>query len=321
MKELTDLEGIIKKLIDEHHKEFFQKYQFNGVGIAFKEKKGTPTKKLSLQFTVEKKLTEEELKKQGLLAFPKYIVYQNKRISVDVVERVYELSFALSRKSKLNPIMPGISVAGFNASVGTIGIIVKDKTTNQSMVLSNWHVLRGINGFDNNKVVQPGKFDDNQINQNSIGKLVRSRIDIEGDCGVCEILNRGIDTNIFDLGYSPQQILSNSAVQINANLVKSGRTTNVTYGTINAINRIISFNFGGNIGVRLINSFEIRPNPAKLPVGGKIVKSGDSGSCWLLDDTTKTGVGLHYMHTVNGAETYAVACYLDAVFLVLDIKL
>lgn len=41
----------------------------------------------------------------------------------------------------------------------------------QPALLSNWHVLQGPNGELGEEVVQPGRFDDNQVSHNHLGVL------------------------------------------------------------------------------------------------------------------------------------------------------
>ena len=61
-----------------------------------------------------------------------------------------------SARSRIDPVVPGVSVGNIHVSAGTIGGIVYDRADGTPYVLSNWHVLHGPDGALGDDVVQPG---------------------------------------------------------------------------------------------------------------------------------------------------------------------
>jgi endonuclease G len=116
---------------------------------------------------------------------------------------------------------------------------------------------------------------------------------LAGDCAIGSILNRDYNEEIIELAVIPTGIAD---VELGDKVVKSGRTTGVTYGIVSRINVTTKINYGGSIGERTISCFEMKPNPEKPPENGEISMGGDSGSVWLIDSEKDNGlvVGLHF---------------------------
>ena len=96
-------------------------------------------------------------------------------------------------------------------------------------MLSNWHVLHTPKGEIGDKVVQPGPFDDNNIDANFAGTLVRSHLGIAGDCAIARIEGRDIDDRVLALSVQPKTL---AKAELDDHVVKSGRTTDVTFGIV-----------------------------------------------------------------------------------------
>jgi hypothetical protein len=68
--------------------------------------------------------------------------------------------YALSRTERVRPIIGGISCGNYKITAGTLGLIVRDKTTKKPLILSNNHVLtqviNGIEGEIEDPILQPG---------------------------------------------------------------------------------------------------------------------------------------------------------------------
>jgi endonuclease G len=189
-------------------------------------------------------------------------------------------------------------------------------------MLSNWHVFHTPSGVIGDKVVQPGPYDDNNVAANGAGTLIRSHLGIAGDCAIARIEGRGIDQKVIDLNIQPRRL---AKANLNDRVVKSGRTTEVTYGIVNRIDVVSKIDYGGNVGERNIGGIEIGPdadNPAKE---NEISKGGDSGSVWLVADKDGTAtdimVGLHFAgEGANDPEEHALACYAHSVFQKLEVS-
>ena len=95
------------------------------------------------------------------------------------------------RRSRLDPVLPGVSVGHIASTAGTFGCVVYDTSgaepADAPLMLSNWHVLHGDSGALGDVVVQPGPYDDPAVEKNHVGTLLRSHLGIEGDCAVARI--------------------------------------------------------------------------------------------------------------------------------------
>jgi endonuclease G len=72
-------------------------------------------------------------------------------------------------------------------------------------------------------------------------------------------------------------------------VIKSGRTTGVTYGRVTGVEGTFSGYFGGAYGL-IRNVITIVPRPGMEQV---VSSGGDSGSFWLHEETMHA-VGLHF---------------------------
>lgn len=315
----------------------------NSVGVGYKVTKGKRTNRLSIQVTVNKKWTESELRKLDIAPLPRTLnVPGGGTLPVDVLERRYKQSYVIVQPQNPTPpplpmgpgvdprivrrrrqvrIMPGISVGATQPDVlaGTIGAIVYDNRSGRPCVLSNSHVLGGQVG---DPVIQPGRNDDDDINGNVLGRLLRSHIGLAGDCAIAAIETRFYDERIFELNIKPTQI---AKVELDDRVIKSGRTTGVTRGIVVRVGVVLSYDYGPSLGVRQIGCFEIGPEPIATP-GAPISDNGDSGSPWLIESNgavTDILVGLHFAAQEDpfSGNEHALACNIHSVFEKLDVSL
>lgn len=312
------------------------------VGVGRKIVDGKRTDELVIQFTVGKKLAPELVAAEGLTMLPESLTAEDgTEVPVDVIERSYAPSYriveptptsllapeqltpAQSRRRRLDPIQPGISVANVNVSAGTLGGIVFDMANGTPYILSNWHVLHGPGGQVGDVIVQPGRFDDANTAANAVGRLVRSHLGLSGDCAVASITGRGVDERVLELGVVPRRIAQPSEGDL---VVKSGRTTGVTHGLVRRVGVIANIDYEGNVGVQEVGGFEIGPNPDSPAPDGEISMGGDSGSLWLVDTDgadRDVAVGLHFAGETdpNPSEEHALACTIQTVFDKLQVTL
>lgn len=300
------------------------------VGIGHKQKAGHSKKEIALQFTVARKLTPQDLRKESIPAIPHSMEFEGEKIVTDVVERQYaptyvrvQLQAKSARKTRQDPLQGGISVANVAVTAGTLGAIVKDSASGAPLILSNWHVLHGGTGRVGDDIVQPGPFDDNNIARNKVGHLLRSHLGLAGDCAVSTIENRKVALDQLELGVAIDSIGKPALGDL---VVKSGRTTGVTYGLVSRIEGLFKLNYDG-LGERTIGGFEIEPAPAYPAPGNEISKGGDSGSAWLGVEPRSgkigtTMLGLHFAGSVkdSGASEFGIACYAHSVFQKLSIE-
>lgn len=124
-----------------------------------------------------------------------------------MIERSYKPSFTEvklaakdPRKERADVMAAGMSVGNVFTSAGTICAFVRDRATRNILLLSNWHVLQGPSGFIGVDVVQPGKHDDNRVDNNKIGTLLRSHLGPAGDCAIAAVSGRSVSGELLGLG-------------------------------------------------------------------------------------------------------------------------
>lgn len=299
------------------------------VGVAYKEVDGETTNELAIRFTVGEKLEPQALRAQGVGAeLPATIEVNGVTVPTDVVERSYKPSFTTvalpprdERKARADVLKPGLSVGGVLTPrcTGTIGCFVRDRTTGNLVLLSNWHVLQGPKGVIGNAVSQPGLDDDNRSEQNRIGTLLRSHLGPVGDCAISSIEGRAVTNEILGLGVAVGAV---GDPALKDPVVKSGRTTGVTRGIVKAfVNPRLDY--GGGFS-EIIGGFEIEVDPANRPSDGEISKGGDSGSAWMAVDvngnTTDVMLGLHFAGVDGQRREFAVACFAASVMKKLELE-
>ncbi len=217
-----------------------------------------------------------------------------------------------TRKLRLDPIQPGISVAHYTSTAGTLGAIVFDDETGEPCILSNWHVLHTNEGEIADPVVQPGPFDNNDVAGNGAGELLRSHLGAAGDCALARIRGRSYDRTIYELGIAPLQMAD---VELDDPVVKSGRTSGVTYGVVRRTDVMVQINFGFPAGRVAVGGFEIAPAPEPdlQPADGEISRPGDSGALWMIRTGTQATdivAGLHFAgEAATSPDEHAIACY------------
>ncbi|MEU9154329.1 DNA/RNA non-specific endonuclease [Streptomyces sp. NPDC048417] len=302
----------------------------SSVGIGHKLKNGTRGKQIALQFTVKQKVEPEALEALGTTRIPETVTVDGVEVPTDIIQRSYQAHFRVvaevekpERKTRLNPVAPGASVGGVTVTAGTIGCIVFDRTDGTPYVLSNWHVLQGPDGQLGEEVVQPGRFDDNEISRNHLGVLRRSHLGPAGDCAVTTIEEgRTFDPRILGLDVAPQEL---GEAALGDKVVKSGRTTGVTHGIVRRIHTMAKIDYGGDVGEKTIGCFEIGPDNEHPAADQQISSGGDSGAAWLFKQNgrpSKVIAGLHFGgESAGDPDDHALACLSSSVFEKLDIAL
>jgi endonuclease G len=322
--------------------DYLDQPNINSVGIGYKRKKGKLVNtgrgknrkpKICIQFTVDRKFDLEEqpemLEEIKTRPITPTFEIDGEQIETDVLERQYKPAYEVlevedktSRKQRLEPIVPGISISHVEGSAGTFGSVVYDRNSGDPFLLSNWHVLHTGGGDVGDAVVQPGPFDDANIRGNEVGVLVRSHLGLAGDCAVCSTTERDFETQVLELGITPARV---GRAELDDHVVKSGRTTGVTRGIVTRIEVTTNLNYPG-VGPRKIGGFEIGPDPAFPAADNEISRGGDSGATWLATDrkgdATDVVLGLHFAgESSMSTEEYALACNINSVLTKLNVGL
>ncbi|MEX2206675.1 MAG: DNA/RNA non-specific endonuclease [Myxococcota bacterium] len=321
----------LREVVRARGPEFLEDPNVTSIGIGRRSEGGEPTGELCVQFTVRRKAdSPDQLEGLGTKRLPKSLRVDGVDVPTDVVQRSYQPAWEIvsaeaksPRKVRCPNLAPGLSVSHPTGTAGTLGAIVFDTKDGSPCMLSNWHVLHTPRGTLGDVIVQPGPFDDNDVDRNGAGVLVRSHLGTAGDCAIARIEGRGIDRSVVELNVPIAHL---GRVEQGDRVVKSGRTTDVTYGIVKRTDVLSKIDYGGNVGEQMIGGFEIGPDPERPGPGGEISMGGDSGSAWLISDedgkATDVMAGLHFAgEGADNPEEHALACYAHAVFQKLEIAL
>jgi len=191
-----------------------------------------------------------------------------------------------SRTTRMRPAIPGISVGHYRVSAGTLGCVAVDNNTGNNAILSNSHVLVDYppsDIMDDYTVVQPGTADFGNYNNDKIA-LTDRWIPLDPfnptnivDCALAIPFNQeDINGTIMGLG----NITGVEQAVQDMKVIKSGRTTGITEGTVLDTNASIKVGYG-----EFAATFEDQIVTTPMAEGG------DSGSI-VLNKANNKAVGL-----------------------------
>jgi len=319
----------LKQYVRAHAEGYLTDPNISSVGIGYKKTDGKETPELAITFSVHTKVKPEDVAAEGSKLIPKTVDVGGTEVPTDVIERSYKPSFDTiklkpkdDRKARADVVSPGMSIGSIATTAGTLSTFVKDSKSGQIVILSNWHVLQGSAGKIGDDVVQPGKFDDNQVDKNIVGKLLRSHLGPAGDCAIASMSGRNFNNTILDLATSVAKI---GDPHLNDRVIKSGRTTAVTHGIVKRLEVNTKMVYPGGTE-ETVGGFEIEPDPQAPAPSNEISRGGDSGSAWMALDkngnTTDVMLGLHFAGDDDdgGPSEFALACYANSVMTKLEVE-
>jgi hypothetical protein len=217
-----------------------------------------------------------------------------------------------------------IEVAGtLYCTGGTLGARVKDNAGNV-YALSNAHVFahEGSTAVDDaghavsvedSRILQPGRTDDGCFlgfnpSNNVIGNLTAaSPISFNGgtntvDAAIAETTTSAVDTSTPPNGYgSPAASTLSPPAALGRGAQKYGRTTQLTKGTVSAINVTIQVRYDDGVAT-FTNQVEVTSQSR----GGGFIDGGDSGSL-LVTTSGNMPVGLLFAGDAKGRHGFANA--------------
>lgn len=220
----------------------------------------------------------------------------------------------------------GISVGHRAITAGTLGALSTGNTAPRNgrlLVLSNNHVLANVNaGAIGDAILQPGPFDGGVFPADQIAVLERF-VPINFAAGASNVVDcatawawpervrkefiylSGGVKNYFRVGAVP--VTATPGMQVG----KSGRTTQLTRGSITAVGVTINVNYGaGRVG-RFVDQISVR-----APTGD-FSQGGDSGSLIWTWDARRAPVGL--LFAGGGGTTFGNR--IQRVLAALDVRL
>jgi endonuclease G len=128
----ADLKAALRRYVRAKGAELLKDPNVTSVGVGRKNGDGV----ISLVFTVGTKAEISQLESLDTNEIPKSIQVEEFTVPTDVVERSFKPSYQLVaaespsiRKSRVDPLFPGISVSHTDGTAGTIGMVVFDGET------------------------------------------------------------------------------------------------------------------------------------------------------------------------------------------------
>jgi hypothetical protein len=303
----------IAEVQDKHEAELLALENVVGVAAGLKEKAGKPTKTWSLTVFVEQKQPKTQVPKASL------VPGDVEGVPTDVVE--VGIIEALPFIPRVRPARPGYSIGHKDITAGTFGCLVRDirrcccnlekdcgcspareECPGDYLILSNNHVLANLNeGEPGDLILQPGAFDGGVFPSDGIATLERFEpIQLSSfrqppgynlvDAAVARPLtSRDVTASIIGL-LMPRGI---DQALVGMEVIKVGRTTQVTTGRVLNVNATIVCNYGGHrhnggpLGEVKFAQFRHQI------ITTAMASPGDSGSL-LMDSLNLNAMGLLY---------------------------
>ena len=232
---------------------------------------------------------------------------------------------AQAHRFSANPAPCGISVGHPLVTAGTMGVLARGRSgqrLNRLFGISNNHVFANVNrASEGDRIVQPGVADGGGRN---IGVLERYvRIDFSPnaqnvvDCACAWMTSSAVDREFVYLVNGAQQRFRVAPLTIppvyGQQVGKSGRTTQVTQGWINATSVTVNVSFGEGAVATFVNQFSI----LSVDSSREFSQGGDSGSLIWSWNPQRNPVGLLFA----GGAGVTFANPIDTVLSALDLQL
>lgn len=287
-----------------------------GVDIGEKFTGGKPTGELGIIVYVCQKVDEEKLSADEVV--PKTM----DGVRTDVQELVIELQAAMqqrsaevptemgiptelrggismgpSRRVSLSP--PDVERSGEYGVVGTLGALVRDRSSGAAMALTNFHVACVDKDWRvGDRMVQPGIPDGGDAQASQFGSLTRAQLTDNTDGAVITLdSDQGWSASVEGIGTIDGQVQANVGTAVQ----KCGRTTGCTFGTVASIDATLSLDYGDGLGTRTLRrQIRIATNES---LSSRFSQQGDSGS--VVMDLKRYVLGLLFAGSSDGSTTFA----------------
>jgi endonuclease G len=312
--------------LDKVRKQWLRRPGVTAVDVGYKISDNELTDQLSVRVHVKRKIPVEAIEKHEIFSTPE-APEKLGDFPIDVIEAEYGPSQplevlgaeAVNRRSRVNPLIGGISVGHPQVTAGTLGAIVWDTNDGEVCLLSNWHVLCGSPSCSaGDPTYQPGVYDGGTA-ADTVAELKRWHLNEHADAAIAKLNGaRSHSQDILDL--SPITGIDTNPI-LGLNVHKSGRTTAVTRGIIDGVSASVTIDYGGGVVQTFHDQLHIVPRPPWPAVDYEVSKGGDSGSVWIGESSGKA-VGLHFAGETNPAPIaeHAIANRMVKVAELLDIS-
>jgi hypothetical protein len=306
-----------------------------GVGVGYKVSDGEMTDQLSVICMVTAKTSD--------LPPEKLVPRQVNGMVTDVIQTGEIVAFQ-GYQERYRPAPGGVSIGHYQITAGTLGVVVRDKTSGDRLILSNNHVLANSNDASlGDAILQPGPADGGTVANDTIATLERFEpIVYTSEPGTCDLaslyasLGNGIAA-LLGSSHRVETIRKQQAVNhIDAALArpindedvlndiieigpitgtvegfpgmavrKTGRTTGHTTGTINSVDTTVNVSYGAGRTARFEGQY----------VAGAMSQGGDSGSL-VVEAAANNAVGLLFA----GSTSTTVFSPIQEVLTILNIE-
>lgn len=298
---------VMKALQEKYEKEILSSGGIHGIGIGRRKSGGDGDGELSFLIYAESQSAADTLQGKNLLSdIPvpcEYIVeppFENDILYVD------DDNLVSLDQGRYRPLLGGIQIYlknGSSAWLGTLGTFVKSQTAGDDnlYMLSNLHVLETV-GL---AVSQP------LSGRENIVAMVSKATDFRDTDAALAIVNEpdAVAVNVIEeIGKVSQTAVLTSA-DLGQRMIKRGRTTGLTEGTLESIN--------GTFRVGDVYRYDcacVRADEGKV-----FSNPGDSGSPVVLKGNGRLA-GLHFAGNRQPGGT-SIFCKIDNVFRNLNVKL
>jgi hypothetical protein len=224
---------------------------------------------------------------------------------------------AIWTQQRCRPLLVGCSVGHFNVTAGTLGAFVRSRVDGSTMILSNNHVLADENtGQPGDVILQPGKYDGGQNPNDAVAQLtnfvpISFQKSNMADCAAATLISgTAFDVNQLK-GWGVLSGVRSTAVATQEKVSKVGRTTDLTAGTVTAIEM-------DNVAVRYSHGLAHFDGQIEIEGQGQVPFSrpGDSGS--LVFDSSGLGTALLFAGGDQGGSNGMGLTYASPIQNALD---
>jgi hypothetical protein len=247
---------------------------------------------IAIRIHVHKKLFGVQLETASNMGITTPIPESIGGFQTDVPEGSYYARFfgwwlpRAPRAMRLNPMRGGISISTASQyTYATLGGLVRDRTSGEDMILSNWHVLAGNwSARPGLGILQPGRLDGG-TSLDLVASYTRDVMDLNLDAAVASLRgNRQLINDQLELG----PLKGIAKAQLGMNVTKSGRRTGITRARVTGLEGTARIFYSG-VDRLIRHVVTLEP----LMPWEQTSQGGDSGSIWL-DKDTQEAIGLHF---------------------------
>jgi len=309
-----------------------------GYGLGIKRVKGEKTGEEAMLFFVEKKTDDiaDEDRVPDIIDGKKTDVIEFGKVTTKLLE---PCGTDLMQKT-IVPIRGGLQLST-GVHLGTLGAVVKDNLTGKLFAITNSHVAGDpvnctqdqadyLDSIDKSFIHGPSsaglEMYQSTTDDNQFGEVVRNQeVNFDSfnrvDTALISIKSEfGVTPGIMGLSKYAQPFIHPGTIPVGTAVLKSGRTTGVTYGEILSMDATLNVGGRGNLNMPFENQIIVYSDNTETLFMG----SGDSGAVLCVDlGDERVGIIGHLhagteMLEIGGS--WGVASRLDDIVDALDIR-